>query len=99
MASSKGPIGRHYDILGWIERVGVWGTLGLWWDLDNPPERTPGTVVTPTHDMACGRHVPGVRLRKRAGTVSDAMLAQQEVRESPELAAEIEARWRKHSRK
>lgn len=82
----------HGDILGWIERTRTWGRIGHYIG-STPPARMRGTYVTRPHDVACANYVPAHRPRRD----EQALAAQQEVRDDPKLAADIERLWRETS--
>lgn len=84
----------HVDVYGWIERLRVWvivtHNIAL---ADIPDERPRGMYISRAHDTSCGGHMPADRPYKNR----EAKAAQQEVRDDPQLAAEVERLWRERS--
>lgn len=83
---------NHVDVWGWILSVKSWGMLALLPEDQAPGEdnRPRGAYITKPHDTACGRYIPANSPRKDR----QALAAQREVEDDPQLAAEIERLWR-----
>lgn len=84
----------HGDILAWIVQFNMWVILGHYQG-KTPPARARGAYITKPHDTACANYFPSQRPRRD----EQAMTAQREVQEDPELAAEVERLWRERSTK